>query len=55
MEQELLPEHLRSIPVFSGVRVILFFCVVFCRSLCVPLTIVNDMYNVGIMVIVDDK
>ena len=37
VEQELLtiPEHLRSTPVFSGIRVArsLVFCVMFCRSL----------------------
>ena len=37
VEQELLtiPEHLRSPPVFSGIRVArsLVFCVMFCRSL----------------------
>jgi hypothetical protein len=41
-EQELptLPEHQSSPPVFSGVRVSrsLVFCVVFCRSLFVPLS-----------------
>jgi hypothetical protein len=40
VDQELLnlPEHLRSSPVCNGVRVTL--CVVFCKSLPVPLSFV---------------
>ena len=35
-----LPEHLSSPPVYSGIRVVrsVVFCVVFCRSLFVPLS-----------------
>jgi hypothetical protein len=44
VEQELLTllKHLSSLPVFSGVRVTrsLVLCVVFCRSLFVPLSLI---------------